>query len=343
MKHTEPVAERSTWTANELTTDPSWRYALTNDEIDELDHATRFVQAKGLAVGEFSADDFPLPTLADRIESFADEVENGRGLAVVSGIPVERYDENAIRLLYWGFGVHAAIPISQNSKGQLMAEVSDRGNNYQDINTRGFATNAELRPHVDTSDMTTLLCIRAARSGGESRVVSSSSVFNTILREHPEHLEYLFRGYYNDLRGEGPTGDINEVTTHRVPVFSHFAGRVSCSFNYRMIDGATKKTGIPLTPEERAAIDCVREVADRDELNHRFSLKPGDIQMISNHSVFHSRTTFVDHDDPNKRRCLLRFWMNIRNGRPLEEHFAARYNTGPRGGVAVGTGAKYEF
>ena len=93
----------------------------------------------------------------------------------------------------WGFGVHAGIPISQNSRGQLISEVTDKGNDYGDINARGFATSAELHPHVDTSDMTTLLCLRQARSGGESRVVSSTSVYNAILAERPEHLDVLYR------------------------------------------------------------------------------------------------------------------------------------------------------
>ena len=65
--------------------------------------------------------------------------------------------------------------------------------------------------------------------------------------------------------------------------------------------------------------------------------------MVSNHSVFHSRSTFIDHVDPAQKRALLRFWINMRNGRALEANFAARYNTGPRGGVAVGEGARYSF
>ena len=69
----------------------------------------------------------------------------------------------------------------------------------------------------------------------------------------------------------------------------------------------------------------------RDELAAWFRLAPGDIQMVSNHSVFHSRLSFEDHDDPDARRCLFRFWVNIRGGRALADNFADRYNTGPRG------------
>jgi hypothetical protein len=339
----QPVTERSAWRAADLAAATGWRHTLTRGERDELDRATHAVRERGLGVGEFGREAFPLPTLGPRIEALVDEVENGLGVALLRGVPVEHHDEAGVRLLYWGLGVHAAIPISQNSKGQLLAEVTDKGNNYQDANTRGFATSAELLPHVDTSDMTMLLCLRAARSGGESRVVSSTAVYNVILEEHPEHLALLYRGFHNDLRGEGPTGDIDELTRNRVPVYSDFDGRVSCSFNYRMIENAARKAGVPLSPEERAALDFLRAVSLRDELGYRFMLAPGDVQMVSNHSVFHSREAFVDHDEPEQRRCLLRFWMNMRQGRALAPEFAERYNTGPRGGVAVGAGARYVF
>ena len=339
----ERVTERSAWSAADLAGDLSWRYTLSAQDLDELEAATAQARASGLRVGEFTREDFPLHTFGRRIAAMADEVENGRGVALLHGVPVQSHDAQSLRVLYWGIGVHAGIPISQNSKGQLLAEVTDKGNDYGDINARGFATRAELLPHVDTSDMTTLLCLRAARSGGESRVVSSTAAYNAIVLERPQYLDILYRGFHNDLRGEGPTGDVNELTVNRVPVFSDYQGRVSCSFNYRMIQGACEKSGVPLTAAERAALDFLREVSLREDLIYRFTLAPGDLQMVSNHSVFHSRSTFVDHDEPSRKRCLLRFWINMRNGRPLEDDFAARYNTGPRGGVAVGQGARYEF
>jgi hypothetical protein len=179
----EQVTERSAWTASELADDPTWRYTMSTGEIDELESATAQALASGLQVGEFSREDFPLPSLGPRIAALSDEVENGRGVALLRGVPVQRHEQDSIRVMYWGIGVHAGIPISQNSKGQLLAEVIDKGNDYGDINARGFVTNAELLPHVDTSDMTTLLCLRAARSGGESRVVSSTAVYNAVVVE----------------------------------------------------------------------------------------------------------------------------------------------------------------
>lgn len=339
----QPIQEPSVWNAQTLRDDTGWQHTLNDEELHELATATATVRERGLDVGEFGRDDFTLPTLGAQIEWLVNEVENGRGVALLRGVPVDEYDNRALRLLYWGFGVYAGDVISQNSKGQLLAEVTDRGNDYSKPNIRGFATNAELYPHVDTSDMTTLLCVRTARSGGESRVVSSTAVHNTLLEEHPEYLDVLYRGFYNDLRGEGPTGSTDELTHTPIPVYSDYAGRVSCSFNLRMIESAAKKRGQAFTPHERQALDCLREITLRESHGYRFMLEPGDIQMVSNHSVFHARGDYVDFPETERKRRLFRLWVNVRNGRALASDFADRYNTGPRGGVAVGDGAVYDF
>lgn len=336
------VNEPSTWRADQLV-ESQWLHYLADAEINELVAATDTAIQRGLQPEQFGADDFKLPSLGARLADIVNTVENGVGFALVRGVPVQRYSEAALRVLYWGLGCYFGEAISQNSRGQLLAEVSDRGNLYADLNARGFATSAELQPHVDTSDMTTLLCVRAAKRGGQSRVVSSSEIFNTVLNEHPEFLDSLFVGFKNDLRGEGPTGDINELTHHAVPVFSYYAGRLSCSFNIRMIENAEKKSGRPFSPIERRALDFVQEVSMREENGVRFFMRPGDIQMVSNHSVLHSREQFEDYEEPERRRCLYRFWVNLPEGRALEPRFADRYNTGPRGGVAIGDGAQYRF
>lgn len=339
----EPVTELSAWSGEELGANTAWRYRMSEADLNELAQATLSVRERGLRVGEFGREDFPLPGLGPRIEALVDGVENGVGVGLLQGLPLEQYDDESLRIAYWGFGVHAGDVISQNSKGQLLAEVSDRGNEYGNRNTRGFSTNAELYPHVDTSDMTTLLCVRAARSGGESRVVSATNTYNTVLAERPDLLDVLYRGFFNDLRGEGPTGDIDELTHVPVPVYSYHADRVSCSFNLRMIENGSAKRGIPFTEHEREALDFLRAVTLRDNVAHWFTLVPGDIQLVSNHSVFHSRNGFEDFEQLELRRCLFRLWVNIRGGRQLADNFADRYNTGPRGGIAMGDGARYDF
>ena len=337
----EPLDERSVWLGDELKRDDKWSHQITAPELQELLAATEQVHAAGLKVGDFGQEDFPLPTLGPQIKKRVDEVENGRGVALLKGFPVGEMSEDRLRLAYWGFGVYAGNIISQNSKGQLLAEVSDRGNAYGDRNTRGFSTNAELLPHVDTSDMTTLLCIRPARTGGESRVLSSTAVYNAILREAPEHLGVLYRGFQNDLRGEGPTGDINELTHGRIPVYSYRRSGQR-SFNQRMIDNAAMKLQVPLSESERAALDYLRAVTLRDD----YAYCSGSRRVISNWYP----TTVL-----SIRECLLRTLKTLRSVAVCIDS-GSIFQTGGNSqrtlqtaitpaacGVAVGEGARYVF
>jgi hypothetical protein len=45
--------------------------------------------------------------------------------------------------------------------------------------------------------------------------------------------------------------------------------------------------------------------------------RPGDIQILHNHVVLHSRTAYEDWPEPTRKRHLLRLWLRDDNGRPL--------------------------
>jgi hypothetical protein len=336
-----PVTGPTAWRRADVETDRQWIYQLTASDIDGLETAAGAVLERGLSPMDFEQKDFPLPNLTDRLGPLIDRVENGRGFILIRGLPIDCYDRPLIETIYWGLGCHFGLPISQNAKGQRLAEVKDRGHDYTETNARGYTTRAKLLPHVDTSDMTALLCMNPAKSGGLSSVVSSAAIFNEILARHPEYLDTLFRGFHHDLRGEGVTGHIDEVTNHRIPVFSHFDGRLSCSFNYKITESAAEKMGSPLTGKERAALEFILDMAEHPDFRFDMALQRGDIQLINNYTLLHYRSAYVDHDDPALQRNMLRLWVNFHDGRPLEPAFADRYNTGARGGVAVGQGNGY--
>ncbi len=331
----QPISSRSAWTAPRLAADTSWIHTLDRIEIDELERAANSVRASGAIALAFERDQFALPTLGPRLARIVDDLENGIGCALIRGLDMTRYDLDTAKTIYWGLAVHLGIPISQNARGERIAHVTDTGRDYQSKNVRGYTTRARLRPHCDACDVVGLLCWRTAMAGGESLIASSTAIFNEILRTRPEYLPALFRGFHYDLRGEGATDDPDEVTFHRVPVFSWFEGRLSCRFNQKSIEEGMVKAGMPLTLQEQAALDCVGELTLSDPLCHHLTFEQGDIQLLNNHTVLHSRTSFEDWPEPDRKRNLLRLWLNLREGRPLAPEFAERLNTGPRGGVTV--------
>jgi len=331
-----PVRHASAWLAADLVRDTSWIHVLAPSEIAEIEAAVTTVRGD---LSGFDREDFPLPTLAPRLDRMIAELEGGRGCVVIRGLDMDRYDMAVAKLIYWGLAVHLGVPISQNAKGERIAHVADSGRDYYSVNVRGYTTNARLRPHCDACDVVGLLCWRTARSGGLSMMTSAMSIYNEILRTHPDYLPILARGFHYDLRGEGATGDPNEVTFHRVPVFSWHGGLLSCRFNQKSIEEGMIKAGMPLTPAEQAAVDLVGDLALADGLRHDLTFQQGDIQLLNNHAVLHSRTAFEDWPEPDRKRNLLRLWLNLRAGRPLAPDIADRLNTGPRGGVRIQAGA----
>ncbi|NQW11188.1 MAG: TauD/TfdA family dioxygenase [Alphaproteobacteria bacterium] len=335
-----PVADPSCWLAEDMARDTSWIDRLSADDIAELDQAVDTVLRAGFGECAFGRADFPLPTLQARIARWAHDLDHGRGCVVVRGLDPARYDQDALLALYWGLAVHLGTPIAQNAKGDLIGHVRDTGRDYQSKNVRGYTTNARLRPHCDAADVVGLLCRQPAMRGGESQIASSAAIFNHLAVEHPGFIAPLMQGFHYDLRGEGVTDDPDETTFQRVPVFSWYAGRLSCRYNGKSIEDGMRKAGIPLDGVALEAVRAVGELAAQPPFRFDMIFEQGDIQLLSNHTVLHARGGFEDWPEPERQRDLWRVWLNLRDGRPLQPAFADRLNTGPRGGVFVRTAAQ---
>lgn len=332
----ELVIEPSAWKSTQFQNDESFVEPLTPQEIDEVGQAVRKISDKGLEAFSFEKNDFEAPAFIKRLEKAAQEVEHGRGFVILRGLPADQYSRDEIYVVTWAVGKILGEPLSQNARGDLIGEVTDVGSDYEnDMNARGYLSRAELPWHCDYADCTGLLCVNPAKSGGGVLLASSMTVYNTILQEHPEYIDILNRGFPWDLRGEGVTGTLEEVTNHDIPVYSYYKDRLSCSFNGRRIKSARPKIGTDLSDVELAAIESMYEIASREENQLYLNIQAGDIQLLNNHMVFHARSKYQDYKDPKKKRLQLRLWLSLANGRELAPEFIDRYNTGPKMGVTA--------
>ena len=75
---------------------------------------------------EITRQEFPLPSLGPKLESFRDEVVLGRGFYLIKGLPVERLGVEASVTAYWGFSLYWGTAVSQNAKGHLIGHVKVR-------------------------------------------------------------------------------------------------------------------------------------------------------------------------------------------------------------------------
>ena len=334
-----PITDRSAWMGRDLAGAQDWIYTLTPAAVAEIDATLARLRANPVALTEIRREHFPLPGVARDLANILHELENGRGFVVIRGLPFGKYDDDEIARIFWGVGTHFGHPISQNAQGDLLGHVrAIEGLKYMDKNVRGYQTSAELFFHNDNCDIVGLLCFRKAKSGGVSRLASAMTLYNEVLREHPEYLDVLCTGFHYDLRGEELPG-VSPLTPHRVPVYSYYEGRLSCRYVYTAIVTAARKAGLAFTVEETAAMEFLNQTAHREDVQLEMMLEPGDMQFCNNHMVLHSRTAYEEWPEPDRKRHLLRLWLDNPQGRKLAPDFADRYGQGVGMGVPPVAGA----
>jgi hypothetical protein len=340
--------DRSAWYGAELAGSTDWVGRLGETELAELESAVRRLEesqgemASRFDLASITAEDVPLPTLAPRLKLFLDEVLNGRGFVLIKSLPLEdsttpqRWTRRQAALTFLAIGVHLGNLRRQNAAGHLLGHVKDLGRSSDDPNTRIYQTRERQTHHTDSCDVVALLCLKPAKEGGLSSLVSSTTIFNEMRRRRPDLLKVLMDPIETDRRGEVPEGSKPYFT---IPVFNYHDGLVSAIYQRQYIESARRFPGVaPLTPLQIEALDLLDQLANDPQLNLTMEFEPGDIQLVHNHTILHDRTAFEDFPEPERRRHLLRLWLAPTGARALPEVFAERYGSitpGDRGGVNV--------
>jgi hypothetical protein len=312
------------WKGSDFASPDDFAFDLGSDHIAAFDAAVESIKQRGLKAQHFGRSDFDLSPIIDDVKSIFNDLVEGRGMVLVRGFPVERYSAEDIGILYWGLGTHFGRAVSQSRMGDRMGEVTDVSGD--DPRERGYRSNKELNLHTDSDEIVGLLCLQGAKSGGYSRLVSTLAMHNEINARHPEHLATLYEGFHHHWRGEEPEGE-PPITPYRVPIFSECEGVISSCYGRYFIDMAAAESGEPLPTAAKAALDYFEEVAYRDDMLLSLRLQVGEAIFFNNYATLHARTEFEDYDEPERRRLLLRLWLDVPNGRPISEPLRRYYGT----------------
>jgi hypothetical protein len=330
-----PATGPRAWRGAEMAGRGDWILQLDDADRAEIDRALAAVKARGLVLDDVTAEAFPLDRLGDKLAEIPDILGEGRGFVLLRGAPVAGRSLDDVGLIYWGLGAHVGIGVSQSAEGDRLGHVRDRGTGETE---RYYTRGGALEFHMDPVDVVGLLCLRAAVSGGASRIVSALAVHNAMLEERPDLLALLYRGFHNSRRGHG-----EPTTLDRVPVFAHGGHGgdhgLDCYHLPITIRQAVDE-GYPLSADEQEAITYMEAVAARPELYLDMDFREGDIQFLNNRTILHARTDYVDHSDPALRRHLLRLWLMMPGwpARAPDQDFHGRVDrTG--GGVRPGAPA----
>jgi len=311
-------------------------HLLSHDEIADIENAARHFLTSGRSLHEISPSLFPLTTFKATVGKLKETLLNGLGFELLRGLPVSDYSSEFISAIFCGIGAHLGCARSQNAEGHLLGHVRDIGADVTDPNSRIYQTSERQTFHTDSSDVVGLLCLRAAKEGGQSLLVSVESIYNRMRTECPELLLKMFDPVATDRRGEVPEG---QKPFFEIPVLSWHASYLTVIYQRQYIESAQRFDDAPrLTPVHRLALDKFDALANDPDLYLDMHLEPGDMQFVYNHSQLHDRTGFVDWPEPAQRRHLLRLWLSLAGDRPLPTSFKARYGSitiGDRGGIVT--------
>lgn len=336
----------SAWLGSRMSSSDQWIEHFSASELREIHDAIERHKSSGQAFGDITTASFPLPTLGPRLKRILDDILNGRGFVLLRGFPVDRYSTEEAAIAYLGIGAWFGTFRSQNAKGHLLGHVRDTGADIDKPQTRYYQTNRQLEYHTDSCDIVGLLCLKTSRSGGESRIVSSVSLYNAMMAERPDLAAELFHPFPTDRRGEVPEG---AQPWFDVPVFNWCDGKLTTIYVGQYIRSAQKHfpEARRLTAREEEALAMLDALANDPRFCLQMEFLPGDMQFLHNHQILHSRTDFEDWPEPERKRHLLRLWLAPREARALPPSFAARYGSltpGARGGIIVkGTTLKFEL
>lgn len=302
------IDDPAAWTNTSLRGKEGLVYPLTERQLDALDEL--LAKLRHLKPQEATRKDFDHPVVNAFLTDLRELIMNGRGAVVVTGVTRDRYDEDAFERIYWGFGTHWGNAAVQSSKGDRLGHVRDVKDNPH---RRGYQTSAELLYHTDAYEVVGLMCVQKAFAGGESHLVSVLSMHNEILRNHPEFLEPLYRGFPTSVIEA--RGTPYAVTDYNVPVYSNVDGKVSCLYSRTFMRAAADELKVKIPSDLDAACDYFDELSNRPDLRVELTLEPGEMMIWNNFTTLHARKAFEDKAEMT--RHLLRLWLNVPQGRPV--------------------------
>jgi hypothetical protein len=305
------IEGRTVWTKAELEKDTTrWIRHFTASEIAEVEEAIHTFEVQKLGLSDVSKNTFCLPNLSQNLDYAKEELINGIGFVVLRGLPVKKWTTRQASIAYLGIGSYIGNRVSQNRKGHVLGHIMDLSEGKEvDGEGRLYRTHLAQSYHSDDCDIVGLLCLEKAKSGGESQIVSTHNIFNTLQKRRPDIVEQLcIPQWYYDRKGEKSDGQKDWM---RTPGYYFYNGKLSMkwdSYYVGALERFWEKGLLPLyTDAQREVLKVVDEACE--ELSLEMMLEIGDIQFVTNTHNLHARSEYQDDNDQGKKRWLQRLWL----------------------------------
>ena len=297
----------SAWEVEDLKLTNDWCFKIAEADRNQLSASIKSLFEQNRDLFNYSPDEFDFGSSWEIIERALAEAHHGKGISIVRGLPREDLSQEEFRLLSWAIGLKAGVARPQGMASQYISAVRDIGTDYRATNGRGYSSNAELDFHVDVADLTILTCYNKAKSGGQSMISSGVTAHNYLIKERRDLAEVAYQHFYFSRQEEQAP---DEKPFYSLPLFEEENGNLFCNWNRNRVQSAQKIKEVPkLSLVQKETMDVLDEILTRPELMYTTYLEPGDMQIINNYTMFHSRTGYIDFENELQKRCLYRLWL----------------------------------
>ncbi len=306
----EAMPDRLLWRGDTLAPETG-RIAIPGDVAHELDRLVVALDRDPVPLLLLRPEDFPLDASRAFMRDVKRSLDGGAGFAIIDRLPVERWSRDGLRAVWWLLASLVARPVAQKWDGTSIYDVTDLGKPPGN-GVRPDVTNAEQNFHTDNSynlvppHYVGLLCVRTAREGGVSGIVSFAAAHEEMRRQHPDLLPRLYRPFYFDRQREHAPGDV--MTTHH-PMMEREGDRLIARLSRFQVTNGHVLAGVALDPEGVAALEAFEAILNAPGMAARFVFQPGQMQLIDNRALGHKRTGFRDWPEPERKRLLIRLWL----------------------------------
>lgn len=235
----------------------------------------------------------------------ADQLNEDFGALVIAGFPISD-DEDLTAMCLLIFCAGLGVPLPNNRDGILAWPIiAEQVTSTKDMagNTRDGNTGSRLLYHTDPCSIAGLLCVLPADTGGANLFVSVQTVHDRIAAERPDLLAELYKPVFIDRKGEEQEGAPKYAT---IPVFARQDGMLQCHWTRTYTVNAYKRYDVPpLSPKQEEALRFLEKTINLvgDEVEYSGLAGEGDLVLVSNNKVYHSRKPFEGN------RKLLRVWI----------------------------------
>ena len=188
-----PIEGPMAWRGDEICRNTDWIYHLSREEIAELETVGARFLDDDPDLRTVTVDEYPLTVCRKGLKSWTHDMERGRGFVLVRGLRARHYSDALSAAIFFVIGLNLGNPMRQNEMGDSLIHVMATSDKViTDPGALATRIRDKLNYHSDSSDIVSLLCLRTAKEGGASSLISGATLYNEALRRRPDLALMMF-------------------------------------------------------------------------------------------------------------------------------------------------------